>query len=495
MQSYSKQMRRHDETVTTTTKTVMTKSEIAILLRYNQNENEFQGSMQNYANARRCTHLCYKLYSQQDKSGATDLAAAPLVKLEHDEKTGTTTLVKPSSDEAKQATSFAKQNNISTLTPLERKIKQRDVYYLDPGTGKRESEAAAKLRWTFFKALEAATPYHRHKVYAPGDVHGLLEAVCRKVHYGITALFENMLALCTRVTYNPRSGIDVMLDQCRTVKKKANEMSCADVFSDRLMAGAVLHALLKSGGEKWQSEVTNIQRVYESTKVVPSFDQLSLQLHTHEENLRISTAKQAPRAKPPLTALYTPAPQDKGKGRAKGKGKPKVKGKSKSKKNDSPVECFNCKGPHYIRDCPKMKNHANLALPVDASDKHALMSHRHYANMVRHRNGRAKIASYLRRRTPTTNPFIATQATSTPVREEEEAKGEAESPRQQTPRSAQSVPTESQSPRARGEEVSSSESESSEVNVAEQDEPVMCADCKKIMPQQGCHTHGKCRDN
>ena len=99
MQSYSKPMSRHDGTVTTTTKTVMAKSEIAILLRYNQNEREFQDSMQNYANARRCTHLCYKLYSQQDKSDANDLAVPPLVKLEADEKTGAAAVVPPTEEE------------------------------------------------------------------------------------------------------------------------------------------------------------------------------------------------------------------------------------------------------------------------------------------------------------------------------------------------------------------------------------------------------------
>ncbi|MCP4465745.1 MAG: hypothetical protein GY813_03205, partial [Halieaceae bacterium] len=171
-------------------------------------------------------------------------------------------------------------------------------------------------------------------------------------------------------------------------------MSCADVFSDRLMAGAVLHALLENGGEQWQAEVTNVQREYERTKAVPDFDQLSLQLHTHEENLRISNPEQPQDEEPSLKALYTPAMENKRRGkrrsrrRCKGENKGrKDKGKDKEEETDSesdnenraPVECFNCGGPHYVRNCPNVENYANLTLtPRDLGEGRTLLHQRHY---------------------------------------------------------------------------------------------------------------------
>ncbi len=152
MQSYSsKPMRRHDGTVTTQ-KTQMAKSEIVILMRYNQNEPEFKQSARNYAASKRCTPLCYKVHNKViDLGGAA--AKPPMVKLE---KTGTSTsIIDLTEDERKVAEANCTAEELNTLTPLEREWSMHTVVYMDISTGRPESEEKAAVRWAFFKALEA----------------------------------------------------------------------------------------------------------------------------------------------------------------------------------------------------------------------------------------------------------------------------------------------------------------------------------------------------
>ena len=157
----------------------MAKSEIAILMRHNNNEPEFQDSTQNYAASKRCTHLCYKLHNQPMAPSDAPLTQ-PMVKLE---KTGTSNSIVSMTDEEKaNAAELLPEEQLNTLTPLERKWAMRTIIYMDPSTNRPESEEKAAVRWAFFRALEAAMPHHRHKVYQPGDIHGLLEAVCGQKH-------------------------------------------------------------------------------------------------------------------------------------------------------------------------------------------------------------------------------------------------------------------------------------------------------------------------
>ncbi|MCP4468427.1 MAG: hypothetical protein GY813_16980, partial [Halieaceae bacterium] len=190
----------------------------------------FQDSTQNYAASKRCTHLCYKLHNQPIAPSDAPLTQ-PMVKLE---KTGTSNSIVSMTDEEKaHAAALLPEEQLNTLTPLERKWAMRTIIYMDPSTNRPESEEKAAVRWAFFRALEAATPHHRHKVYQPGDIHGLLEAVCGQKHYGVLATYRNLSTLFHKLHYNPRTGIDALIDQCRNVLKRARDEQRTTVHERR----------------------------------------------------------------------------------------------------------------------------------------------------------------------------------------------------------------------------------------------------------------------
>ncbi len=360
MQGYSK--RQHGGHSSSTTRTATVKSEITILQRHNQNRAEVWDSAMAYARSKQVSWLCFKINNTPMPTTPGTKLKPIFVKMEGSGTTSKTTPLEGKELVDAEAKVEAADAAATTLSPMERKIAQSNIIYADPQTGLAEDAEKAKMRWMFFKALQAATPYHRHKVYAPGDVHGLLDAVFGEEHYGLLAPFDNLKKLFTGLHYDRHRGVDSILDPCKRVIEKAKEMDLKETVHARIVVSAVLSCLLEQGGSEWQPCVSSIQADYQETKTCLEFEKLVTKLREHEQNLAVvALRKEKPEGseqhsssksynpKAMLTCTEDQAPPTR-------KKKPWNKKKKGDKKTRPPVECFNCGGPHFVRDCPERKN-------------------------------------------------------------------------------------------------------------------------------------------
>ena len=379
-------------TTTTTMKGVSReKSPIIILERDNANESTWRASASAYMKAKGAAHLMLKLFNIPDRFSAPGLLDMPPARELAEESTVVTVAdVTPASARAQDAEEKSTSGEASesaeagpvmikqepvrlapavhdelealireysdeaNFTEHERAMLRANVVFIDPRLKKQESESKAKVRWECWRVLTNSVPHHRHLIETEGDIHALMEVVCKRTHYTILLPARNLSKLY-KLQYSSHRGVQELINVCRKVIQKAKDIGQPDTAHPLIVTGSLLECL--NATKLFENEVLSIQRDYATKQV--EFEAIAARLLTVENDLRVAGklrgAPQNPRAMVTYKIDHKFKKGDyKGKSYDKGNRKYNASGKGDKKQHSvrTSIKCWNCEGPHFARDCP-----------------------------------------------------------------------------------------------------------------------------------------------